>query len=175
MSVTIHCPHCGAAGNAPDHIIGQSVRCSKCKKQFVAGGEDAEASDEIPEEEEAGDDMGDMDDDAPPPRSKSRGGRSGGRSRSSDGGGSGPLDVVTFKALFGPPLIAVVYWVYAILSVIYGIYVIIQSFNFPFASLVVWGVIGGLGIIFVGVVVGRVIFESLAVLYRIHEVLKEKK
>src|SRR2546421_218789 len=38
MAVTITCPHCGAAGNAPDHIIGQTVRCSKCKQSFIAGG-----------------------------------------------------------------------------------------------------------------------------------------
>ena len=53
MSVTIHCPHCGATGNAPDHILGQSVRCSKCKKQFVAGGE--EEHEEAIQEEPADD------------------------------------------------------------------------------------------------------------------------
>ena len=56
MAVTIHCPHCGAAGNAPEHILGQSVRCSKCKQQFVAGGELEQA--DIPQEE-PGDDFDD--------------------------------------------------------------------------------------------------------------------
>src|SRR5258708_29884112 len=107
MSVTIHCPHCGARGNAPDHILGQSVRCSKCKKEFTAGGE-ADEWDEVPDE--PADDFDDMDDAPPPPR---RRGGSGGRSRSSGGGGGGGGfgDFAAFRALVAPRFIVLIFWV----------------------------------------------------------------
>ncbi len=35
MSITITCPHCAAKGNVPDTMVGQNVRCPKCKKTFL--------------------------------------------------------------------------------------------------------------------------------------------
>jgi predicted Zn finger-like uncharacterized protein len=36
MSVEIACPHCSTRIKAPESALGRTVRCPKCKNQFVA-------------------------------------------------------------------------------------------------------------------------------------------
>ncbi len=36
MSVQIRCPKCHKTGNAPDHLVGQTVRCKQCGHGFTA-------------------------------------------------------------------------------------------------------------------------------------------
>jgi hypothetical protein len=169
MSVTIHCPHCGATGNAPDHILGQSVRCSKCKKQFVAGG-DEEEQEETPEEEPA-DDFGDMDDDAPPRKAKARSGGGGG----GDGGGGGFGDVLMFRKMIGPVLIVIAFWLGVATVVIFGLMTMLSGFMSGSAMFILLGLFGGLISIVIGLFFVRLMCEMMLVQFRIYEVLKELK
>jgi hypothetical protein len=166
MSVTIHCPHCGATGNAPDHIIGQSVRCSKCKKQFVAGGEEES---EIPEEEPV-DDFDDMDDDAPPP-SRRRGGRS--RSGGGGGGGSGFADFATFRVLVAPRFIVIVFWVLVALYFLLSLVAIAGSLLTGQVIPILIGLILVPLSFLLGCLFLRLGMEAMIVQFRIYEVLKE--
>ena len=166
MSVTIHCPHCGATGNAPDHILGQSVRCSKCKKQFVAGGEEEEA----PEEEPA-DSFDDMDEDSPAPPPKRKG-----KARSGGGGGGGSwfVNFATFRTLIAPKIIVILYWVFVAFIILGGLAAIGLSFT--------QGALSGIITFFVMLIVipleclfARIFFELALLPFRIHETLKELK
>jgi Domain of unknown function (DUF4282) len=171
MSVTIHCPHCGATGNAPDHILGQSVRCSKCKKQFVAGGEEeSEESDEAPEQQPA-DDFDDMDD-APAPKRRGRvrtGGGGGG-----GGGGTWFVDFATFRMLIAPNVLVILYWVVVAVFVLFDLGGVALSFT--------QGAVGGIVafvltlIIFpLQCLIARIGFELMLIQFRIYDVLKEMK
>ena len=172
MSVTIHCPHCGATGNAPDHILGQSVRCSKCKKQFVAGGEDEH--DEGIQEEAPADDFDDMDDDAPPPPRRRGGG--GGRSRSSGGGGGGGGfgEFATFRTLVAPRVIVILFWV-IIAFLILGILgaIVVSFFGGAMNGIVMLILAPIFGILYFLFI--RIGFEMMIIQFRIYEALKDLK
>jgi hypothetical protein len=165
MSVTIHCPHCGAAGNAPDHIIGQSVRCSKCKQSFVAGGEDEpeDAPDERDESEE--------DFDVPPPPRKGKA-----RARSGGGGGgeSGFGDILMFRTLVGPTIVVIVFWL-AVVGMILGTLGMI-GMSFMFGAMAGLGaLVAGVFQIIIGIPMIRLFCELMLVQFRIYEKLKEMK
>src|SRR4051794_11990811 len=137
MSVTIHCPHCGAAGNAPDHILGQSVRCSKCKQSFVAGGEEPQEDSDVPDE--SADQFGDIDDMPAPPR------RSGGKSRAArSGGGGGFGDVLMFRTMVAPWIILVVFWLGIVSVVLSAFGLIIGSFFSGSVLTIILCLFGGL-------------------------------
>jgi hypothetical protein len=171
MSVTIHCPHCGATGNAPDHILGQSVRCSKCKKQFVAGGEEEpEQSEEIPEEEPA-DNFDDMDDAPPPSRSR---GRAPARRTSGGGGGGAFAEFATFRMLVAPRIIVILFWVAVAVFLLFALASIVMAFFV--------GVVYGLTMLIavpigtiLQVIVLRIVFEMMMIQFRIYEALKDLK
>jgi Domain of unknown function (DUF4282) len=167
MSVTIHCPHCGATGNAPDHIIGQSVRCSKCKQSFVAGGGEGQDEDELPEESGDGQ-FGDIDDMPEPPK------RGKGRSRSSSGGGGSSMgDVLMFRTFLSPILVIILYWLGVVGSVGYGLMFMLLLGMSGNVMLVLTGIFGGVLMIVIGLIVVRVGCEAIMVQFRIHEQLKQ--
>jgi hypothetical protein len=174
MSVTIHCPHCGATGNAPDHILGQSVRCSKCKQSFVAGGEkeqEEERPDESEEssEESPADQFGDIDDMPSPPK------RSSSRSRPSRSGGAPSAfgDVLMFRTMVAPWVIMVVFWLGVIGMVFTGLGMMISSFFTGNVLYIIGGIFGGILTIVFGIIWVRLLAELALIQFRIYERLKE--
>jgi hypothetical protein len=173
MAVTIHCPHCGAAGSAPDQIIGQTVRCSKCKQSFTAGGDagggELEELEPDPAPARRGGRRRDEDDDDDfddAPKKK-------GRSIRREGGGFG--DVLAFRRFVAPTVVVILFWI-SVVGVILGyLGFIVMGFMFG-------GALTGIINLFVGLIgvalmllLIRVQFEFLLVVFRILDVLNEIK
>lgn len=177
MAVTITCPHCGAAGNAPDHIIGQTVRCSKCKQSFVAGGAPAAAAppplpaasapppppapvvedyEEEPAARRRRRDEGDEYDDAPAPRRSVR-------------GGSTMMDYVTFRRMITPIAIMAVFYIALVLAVLGSLGLMV----FALLRGEFGGVFAGLLGLVIGPFVLRVYAELILVIFRINETLTD--
>lgn len=178
----ITCTHCGASGNAPDHIIGQQVRCSKCKQSFLAAGAAPPPPVEEAVEEDEGfptnDDIGakpvarrsaardeepedEPEDDEPVRRSPKR--------RSS--GSNGFVEFVMFRRMVAPYVIMVLFWIGLILVIIGGLTTIglglSQGGNGIVAALI------GAVYLFVGPLMVRLYCEILIVIFRINETLTD--
>jgi hypothetical protein len=174
----ITCTHCGASGNAPDHILGQQVRCSKCKQSFVAGGsspppapspfavEPAAEEEGFPTNEDVGraaarrssrrDD--DIDDELRRPIRK-------------PGGGSGFVDILMFRRMVAPYLIIILFWVMLVGVILgslgsIGVGLTQGGRGIPFVLIgVVYLVIGPLAV--------RLWCEVMIVIFRINETLTD--
>jgi hypothetical protein len=173
MAVTIHCPHCGAAGSAPDQIIGQTVRCSKCKQSFTAGGDagggELEELEPDPAPARRGGRRRDEDDDDDfddAPKKK-------GRSIRREGGGFG--DVLAFRKLIAPTLAVIVFW-------IYFAFAILGWLGYTVLMFMAGGAIAGIMMLFIGLIgvvialmVLRISMEFVVIVFRIFDVLNEMK
>ncbi len=170
MAMTITCPHCGAAGSAPEQIKGQTVRCSKCKQSFVAGGG---ASAPPPPPPMAADEgihepagrrssrSDDYEEDYEEPR----------RRRSISTGGSGFGDFVMFRRMVAPIIIMIIFWVGVIGMVVTGLIGMVagaMSGRFE-------GVFIGLMMTLIGPLYVRVMCEVMIVIFRISETLTDIK
>lgn len=189
----ITCTHCGASGNAPDHILGQQVRCSKCKQSFIAGGSEpveaafADASDAPADDEQ--------DEGFPTNEDISRSApvRSKGKARDEEeapeeeeadetpvrsikkparrAGNSGLMDLLLFRRMIAPYLIIVMFWIGmavvlfgSLAAIVFGL--ISGTAGLPMA-------LGGLVLMFVGPISVRLSCEILIVVFRINETLTD--
>jgi hypothetical protein len=177
----ITCTHCGATGNAPDQILGQQVRCSKCKKSFVAGGEQQDDLSSItadepppPEDEDEGfptnediasrlsrsrDNDNDDDDHQPVMRRPTR----------KQGGGSF-VDFITFRRMVAPYIIMILFWLGTVLTLIGAVGSMIAGIV---GGAPVPGVVGGLVMLIVGPLAVRLWCEVMIVIFRISENLTD--
>ncbi len=181
----ITCTHCGASGNAPDKILGQQVRCSKCKKSFLA--EDASAAPPAspfalddpapppPDDEEegfpTGDEIGqpparrssprDDEDEDPPIRSI----------RKRPAGGGGFVDLLMFRRMIAPSLIIILFWMGLVGVVVSSIGMIGLGFAAGSAGIPV--ALGGVLSLFIGPLAVRLWCEVLIVIFRINESLTD--
>jgi hypothetical protein len=174
----IRCTHCGASGNAPEHILGQQVRCSKCKQSFIAAGPDEptvspfalgepdpgepEAPDEgFPTQDEIHDhDDDDSDDDIrrrPIRKSASQ---------------TGIADLLMFRRMIAPYLIIILFWLLLVLAVLGGLAMIVGGLlrggQDGFA-----GAVAGVISLIVGPIAVRLWCEVLIVVFRINETLTD--
>src|SRR5262245_9758820 len=181
----ITCTHCGATGNAPDAILGQQVRCSKCKQSFVAGGSPpaplssigdgapSDASDPPLEDEgfPTNDDIArtsrsrrgsrrdeDDDDDDMPRRPI--------RKRS---GGSGLGDFLMFRRMAAPYLIMILFWIGIVATFVGGLAAIGIGLSRGDGA----SIVGGVVILVLGPLAVRLWSEVVIVVFRINETLTD--
>jgi hypothetical protein len=180
----ITCTHCGASGNAPDQILGQQVRCSKCKQSFVAGGEppttiSSLVDEPVPEPEQEDEGFPTNDDIARP---KSRRGvrreedddeeadERPRRSIRKPGGGFG--DLLMFRRMVAPTIIIILFWLGTIGAVVGAVGMMgigVAAGGAGIAS----GVLGGLAMLVIGPLAVRLWCEVVIVVFRINETLAE--
>jgi len=189
----ITCTHCGASGNAPDHILGQQVRCSKCKQSFIAGGSapaeaafadasDAPADDEQDEGFPTNEDI-----------SRSVPARAKGKARDEDeapeeeevdetpgrsikkparrAGNSSLMDLLLFRRMIAPYLIIVMFWLGMALAIFGSLAAIVFGIIGGASGLPM--ALGGLVFLFVGPISVRLSCEILIVVFRINETLTD--
>jgi hypothetical protein len=182
----ITCTHCGATGNAPDQILGQQVRCSKCKQSFVAGGSppaplssivDGAPSDssDAPLEDEGfptNDDIArtsrsrrgsrrdedDDEDDMPRRPIRKRGGSSG-----------GVADFLMFRRMAAPYLIMIVFWFGMAATLLGGLAAIGIGISRSDGA----SIVGGVVVLALGPLAVRLWCEVVIVVFRINETLTD--
>jgi uncharacterized paraquat-inducible protein A len=172
MAVTITCPHCGAAGNAPDHIIGQTVRCSKCKQSFVAGGAPSPgAPPPVPVTAGPPSVVEEYDEEPPVRRGSSR--RDDDdyddvpRRRPVRSGAAPLLDFLLFRRMIAPYFVMGLWY----LSIV--VYLVVGLFTMVFSGQGIMGVLIGMLMMLFGPVLSRLTAELLLVIFRINETLTD--
>lgn len=181
MAVTITCPHCGAAGNAPEGVLGQNVRCSKCKSSFVAtaapaladfGAVVASAPSPIPTSSPpAPIPAVALPDDDPRDRDRER------QRERSDAFADAPsvsrpnpvIDFLLFRRMVAPILIMLLFWAgttLTVLACLAGIAVGLVRNQFLEAAVSFFG-------LFLGPLCVRVVCEVFIVIFRINETLTD--
>jgi hypothetical protein len=179
----ITCTHCGATGNAPDQILGQQVRCSKCKQSFMAGGSPpsplSSIVDDVQEEPDYADEGFPTGEDIAKPRVR-RGARrddddddDSPRHRIRKRGSSGLTDLLMFRRMVAPYLIMIVFWIGTVATIIGAL----ALMGFGVASgetqgLIV-GLVGGFLGLFLGPLIVRLWCEVMIVVFRINETLTD--
>src|SRR4051812_5674389 len=173
----ITCPHCGAAGNAPDQILGQTVRCSKCKQSFVAGGSPGvTAPPPVPHSAPSAAPavVEDYEDVAP----ARRGGRGDDyeqdydaprRTRRGVGGSSALVDYVMFRRMIAPWVIMGVFYVGLVFVIIGALIAMVMGL----VQGQFLGVLYGFIMLFIGPLGLRLYAELLLVIFRINETLTD--
>ncbi len=181
----ITCTHCGASGNAPDQILGQQVRCSKCKQSFLAAGNSPPppaspfAVDEEPapppEDEGEGEGFPTNDDIGRPPARRSPRRDEGddeviprNRLRGPAGGGSF-VDFLMFRRMVAPYLIVIMFWLMLIGVVVSSLGMIVVGFSAGTSGIPI--ALGGVASLVIGPLGVRLWCEVLIVIFRIHETL----
>ena len=182
----ITCTHCGASGNAPDQILGQQVRCSKCKQSFLAGGDNpppAPASPfavddepEAPPEEEGEGFPTNEDIGRPPARRAPR--------RDDDeeevlpsqrhrkpAAGGGFVDFLMFRRMVAPYLIIIMFWLMLIGVIVSSLGMIADGFTAGTSGIPV--ALGGVAYLVIGPLGVRLWCEVLIVIFRIHDTLSD--
>ena len=163
MAVTIACPHCGAAGSAPEQIVGQQVRCSKCKQSFMAGGPPAPVSPP-------------MADDERPQTGSSRDYADDYDVRRSAGptGTSTLVEFLTFRKMVTPTLIIILFWVLVVFILLGGLLAIFMAIfsHGGAATVLVVFLMLLIGIPF-SILMARIYCELMIVVFRLYETMAD--
>lgn len=174
----ISCTHCGAKGNAPDSVLGQTVRCSKCKQSFVASSDGAsspsapalEAESYRDEEPRAParrrdrEDAYDDEEDEPVRRKPKR--------RSIRGGDNWFLEFIAFRRFVAPYIIMVAYWLGTFGIIVMGLMAFVGAFRFG-GEMAVFLVFTAMMYIILGPIFVRLYCELLVVAFRVYETLQD--
>lgn len=174
----IRCTHCGASGNAPDHILGQQVRCSKCKKSFVAAGPDQSAVSPFalgepgPGEPEADDEGFPTQDEIPDHEDEDSDEHLPSRPIRKSPKQTGVADLLMFRRMIAPYLIIILFWLLLVLTVLGGMAMIVGGLIRGGQDGLAGAVAGVISLI-VGPIAVRLWCEVLIVVFRINETLTD--
>ena len=192
----ITCTHCGASGNAPEQILGQQVRCSKCKQSFIAGGnppveaalaDDAEAAPAEDQDEgfPTNEDVSrsapvrtkgkaftedEPDDDVEEDQDDAPPARSI-KKPARSGANNGFVDVLMFRRMVAPYLIMAVFWLGMLVTILGSLAAIVFGLIGGVSGLST--ALGGLIFLFVGPISVRLWCEIMIVVFRINETLTD--
>ena len=168
MAVTIACPHCGAAGSAPEQIVGQQVRCSKCKQSFMAGGPPPAPPPMPPMADERRSPSG------PFPTSRDYPDDVDVRRPTGPTGSSVFVEFLTFRKMVTPTLIIILFWVlvaFILLGALFAFFAAIFSGGGIGPILAVFFV-SLLGVPF-AILMARIYCELMIVVFRLYEAMAE--
>ena len=166
MAVTIACPHCGAAGSAPEQIVGQQVRCSKCKQSFMAGG--PPPGPPPPMMDEVRPQSG------PIPRPRDSADEVDVRRPPAPAGSSVFIEFLTFRKMVTPTLIIILFWVLVAFILLGALFAFIAGIfsGGGIGTIVSVFFVLLLGVPF-GILMARIYCELMIVVFRLYETMAE--
>lgn len=171
----ITCSHCGASGNAPEHILGQQVRCSKCKQSFIATTDEPPPPVEAAISEAPQDEFGTGDEFAPPTADDRRRDddddmdRPRSIRRPASAAGLNFVDVITFRRMVAPFLIMVAFWIGLAAAILVSLFLMIMGVINNNLGAAFFGFLS----LFFGPLLVRLWCEVTIVVFRINESLTD--